>query len=119
MLSGDEPEQQSLGIYRTAVNNIHLSVVTVVAGETWILCSGMQSINSTVAVRDISNTAALTKLQLDIEVHVTTAALSPPLPARGLGSSRSSTLPTISHGLGVSLVNLPWSLGVMRSRRDA
>ena len=50
------------------------------------------------------------KLLLAIEVHMTTAALSPPLPARGRGSSRPSTLPpTISYGLGVAL-ELPWSI---------
>ena len=54
----------------------------------------MQSINNTnyisftrVVVREMSSTAALMKLLLPIEVHVTTAALSPPLPARGRGSS--------------------------------
>ena len=63
----------------------------------------------TFAVREISNTAALMKLLLAIEVHVTTGALSPPLPARGRGYSRPSTLPNISHGLGMAL-KLPWSI---------
>ena len=73
----------------------------------------MQSTLSFTAVtfREISSTAALTKLLLAIEIHVTTAALSPPLPVRGRESSRSSTLPPIIHGLEVVL-ELPWSFYV-------
>ena len=64
----------------------------------------------------------LNKLLLVIEIHVTTAALSLPRPARGRKSNKPSTLPPISHVLGVALelpclVNLLCSLGEMRSRR--
>ena len=59
--------------------------------------------------REISSTAALMKLQLTIEIQMTTVALSPSMPARGRESSRPSTLPPISHGLGVGL-ELPWSI---------
>ena len=76
----------------------------------------MQSINNAnyisftkVVVREMSSTAALMKLLLPIEILVTTAALSPPLPARGRGSSMLSTLPPINHGLAVAL-ELPLSI---------
>ena len=51
----------------------------------------------------------LMKLLLVIEIHVTTAALSLPRPARGRKSNKPSTLPLISHVLGVAL-ELPWSI---------
>ena len=58
---------------------------------------------------EISRTVVLMKLLLAFEVHVTTAAFSPSLPARGQESSRRSTLPLISRGVGVAL-KLPWSI---------
>ena len=51
----------------------------------------------------------LMKLLLVIEIHVTTAALSLSRPDRGQKSNKPSTLPLISHVLGVAL-ELPWSI---------
>ena len=48
----------------------------------------MQFFNNTVAVREISHTAALMKLLLVIEVHVTTAAFLCRLADEGPGGSR-------------------------------
>ena len=42
-LSCDAPELQSHGIHSTA--SIHFAV-NLAAGETWILCTGMQSTNN-------------------------------------------------------------------------
>ena len=47
-----------------------------------------------VTFREISSIAALMKLLLAIEQHVTTAALSPPLPARGRESSPRRFFPS-------------------------
>ena len=77
-------------------------------------CTGMQSIYNTanslsfriVAIRKKSNTAVLMKLLLAIEVHVTTTALSSPLPARVLGSSRPSTLPVLPVAMALKS---PWN----------
>ena len=112
----------------SAVQLTYTSAVKPVAGETWILCTGMQPINAlsfTAAFREISSTVALMKLLLAIEQHVKTAALWPPLPSAVSQTRVQQALdvPPTSHGLewpwsypGQSTV---WSLGVMRSGRDA
>ena len=75
---------------------------TPTIGMRWACSPSIQSTLSfaAVAFREIPSTAALTKLLPTIEVQVKTAVLSPPLPARGLGSSRPSTLRPISRRLG-------------------
>ena len=100
----------------STVQLTYISAVKLVAGEPWILSTGIQPIaiqsafSFTTAFCKISSTAALTKLLLAIEQHVKTAALSPPLPARRQESSRLLTNP------GQSTVK---SMGVIRSRQDA
>ena len=49
---------------------------------------------------------------------MTTAAFSPPLPARGRESSRPTTLPPIGQGLGVAL-ELHFSQSTVESGGDA
>ena len=84
----------------------------------------MQSINNTVAVREISNTAAaLMKLLLGIEGTcgnrsvVAASAGSRTRVQQALDASYHQPRPW--SGLGVTLVNLPKRVWVMRSRRDA
>ena len=100
----------------STVQLTYISAIKLVAGEPWILCTGIQPINTvsalslTVAFREISSTAAMMKFLLAIEQHVKTTALSSPLPARRRESSRPLTIP------GQSTVE---SMGVVRSRQVA
>ena len=98
---------------------------STVAGETWVLCSGMQSTNNTVAVRyslDIKYSSADEVIAenrgtCDNRSVVAASAVSRTRIQQAVDASYHQPWPW--SGLGVSLVNLPWSLGVMRSRQDA
>ena len=123
-LPGDAPETQWHGFYRT-LQLAYISAVKLVARETWILCTGMQPIK-TVSLFLYSRHSWDSKHSSVDEVtagYRSTCGNRSVVAASAGSKTRvqqalndSSYQPWPWSGLEVTMVNLLWSLGVMRTQ---